>query len=185
MVVIYISLLLKQCSLLRRSLSYSRLYPQFKYMTFIYSHSFIHHFTGLFGTKIMTSSQLQLACQLRWQSTAPVSQKPWVQIPYRPEFFFRPYFHDCSRSVYYCEDRFHIHIFCSIETSPEIGSRDSADMHNVQLQKGIPTICWLESARTQDPLRRYGTGDEATDSFTMAVILIWKVLLSAFSDSSG
>ena len=87
MVVIYISLLLKQCSLLRRSLSYSRLYPQFKYMTFIYSHSFIHHFTGLFGTKIMTSSQLQLACQLRWQSTAPVSQKPWVQIPYRPEFF--------------------------------------------------------------------------------------------------
>ena len=42
-----------------------------------------------------------------------------------------------------------------------------------------------ESARTQDPLRRYGTGDEATDSFTMAVILIWKVLLSAFSDSSG
>ena len=32
-----------------RSLSYSRLYPQFKYMTFIYPQSFIHHFTGLFG----------------------------------------------------------------------------------------------------------------------------------------
>ena len=42
--------------------SYSRLHPKFKYMTFIYSHSFIHHFTGLFGTKIMTSSQLRLAC---------------------------------------------------------------------------------------------------------------------------
>ena len=35
------SLLLKWCSLLRRSLLYSRLYPQFKYMTFIYSQSFI------------------------------------------------------------------------------------------------------------------------------------------------
>ena len=35
------SLLLKQCSLLRRSLSYSCLYLQFKCMTFIYSHSFI------------------------------------------------------------------------------------------------------------------------------------------------
>ena len=35
------SLLLKWCSLLRRSLLYSRLYLQFKYMTFIYSQSFI------------------------------------------------------------------------------------------------------------------------------------------------
>ena len=33
----FFSLLLKWCSLLRRSLSYSRLYPQCKYMTFIYS----------------------------------------------------------------------------------------------------------------------------------------------------
>ena len=31
--------------------------PQFKYMTFMYSQSFIHHFTGLFGTNIVTSSQ--------------------------------------------------------------------------------------------------------------------------------
>ena len=28
--------------------------------------------------------------------------------------FFRPYFHYCSSSVHYCEDRFHIHVFiCS------------------------------------------------------------------------
>ena len=27
------------------------------------------------------------ACQLSWWSTAPVSQRSWVQIPYRPEFF--------------------------------------------------------------------------------------------------
>ena len=34
-----ISLLLKKRSILRRSLSYSRLYPQYKYMTFRYSQS--------------------------------------------------------------------------------------------------------------------------------------------------
>ena len=47
---------------------HSRLYPQCKYMTFIYSQPFIHHFTGSFGTKIMTRTQL--ACQLSWQSAA-------------------------------------------------------------------------------------------------------------------
>ena len=39
-----------------------------------------------------------------------VLQRSWVQILYRPEFFFRPYFRYCSNSVHYCEDRFHIHI---------------------------------------------------------------------------
>ena len=29
-------------------------------------------------------------------------------IPYRPEFFFRPYSHYCLSSVHYCEDHFHI-----------------------------------------------------------------------------
>ena len=38
---------------------------------------------------------------------APVSQRAWVQIPYTPEFFFRPYFQYCSSSVHYCEDHFH------------------------------------------------------------------------------
>ena len=44
------------------------------------------------------------------QSAAPASQRSWIQIPYRPEFFFsfRPYFHYCSTSVHYREDRFHI-----------------------------------------------------------------------------
>ena len=50
----------------------------------------------------MTSSQL--ACQLSWQSTATVSQRSWVQIP-----FFRPYFNCCSSSIRYCQDCFHIH----------------------------------------------------------------------------
>ena len=34
--------------------------------------------------------------------------------PIRTWIFFRPYFHYCSSSVHYCEDRFHIHVFiCS------------------------------------------------------------------------
>ena len=85
------------------------LYPQFKYVIFIYSRLFIHHFTGLFGTNIKTSSQL--ACQLSRQSNAPVSQGSWVQIPYKPTIFFRPCFHSCSSTVHYREGRFHIHVF--------------------------------------------------------------------------
>ena len=54
-------------------------------MTFTYSHSFIHYFRGLFGTNITTSSQL--AYWLGWWSVAPVSQRSWVRIPYRSEFF--------------------------------------------------------------------------------------------------
>ena len=48
----------KKCSLLPRSLSYSFLYPKFTYMTFTHLQSFTSHFTGLFGTNIMTSCQL-------------------------------------------------------------------------------------------------------------------------------
>ena len=161
------------------SLSEVQIYD-FHIFTFVYSplHGFIwYQNNDQLPVEIGLLAQMVEHCTGIVEAMGSNSVQAWI--------FFRPYFHDCSSSVYYCEDRFHIHIFCSVETSPEIGSRDSADMHNVQLQKGIPTICWLESARTQDPLRRYGTGDEATDSFTMAVILIWKVLLSAFSDSSG
>ena len=77
-------LLLKWCSLLRGN-PYLFLYPQFTFITFIYLQSFIHQFTGLFGSNIMIGSQL--ACQLSWQSAAPVSQRSWVPIPYRPQFF--------------------------------------------------------------------------------------------------
>ena len=48
----------------------------------------IHHLDGLFGPNILTSSQW--ACYLSRQSAAPVSQRSWVQIPYRPEFFSGP-----------------------------------------------------------------------------------------------
>ena len=52
-----------------------------------------HIFTalgGLFGSNIMTNSQM--ARYLSWYSAAPVWQRSWVQIPYGPEFFFRPFF---------------------------------------------------------------------------------------------
>ena len=30
-----------------------------------------------------------------------------IKMPYRPEIFFRPYFHYCLSNVHYCEDHFH------------------------------------------------------------------------------
>ena len=54
-------------------------------MTFAILVRIIPNYTGLFGANMMTSSQL--ACKLSWQSTAPVSQRSWVQILYRPELF--------------------------------------------------------------------------------------------------
>ena len=80
--------MLKWYSSPRRSLSNSFLNPQLTYMIFIYSLLFIHHFTGLLVTNIITSSQL--ACYLSWYSTALVSQKSWVQIRYKPVFFYEP-----------------------------------------------------------------------------------------------
>ena len=80
----------------------SRLYPQFKYITFIYSQPFIHHFTGLFGTNIMTSSQL--GCQLSRQSAAPVSKRFMGSN-------LRPYFQYCSSNAHYCEDPFHSRLY--------------------------------------------------------------------------
>ena len=55
LLLLVISVQISFCRL-RRLLSYSRLYPQFKYMTFIYSQSFIHQFMDLIGTNIITSS---------------------------------------------------------------------------------------------------------------------------------
>ena len=92
-------------------LSHIHFFIHCSHMIFIYSQSFIHHSTGLFGTNIMIS--FQLTCQLSWQSTALVSQRSWVHIPYRPEFFsFRSCFTTgYLSSVNYCKDHFHIHFF--------------------------------------------------------------------------
>ena len=92
-------------------LSHIHFFIHCSHMIFIYSQSFIHHSTGLFGTNIMIS--FQLACQLSWQNTALVSQRSQVHIPYRPEFFsFRSCFTiGYLSSVNYCKDHFHIHFF--------------------------------------------------------------------------
>ena len=34
--------------------------------------------------------------------------------PIQAWIFFRPYFHYCSRSVHYCKDCFHIHVFSTL-----------------------------------------------------------------------
>ena len=82
----------------------------FTYMIFIQLQSFIHQFKGLFGTNIMTRSQL--ACLLSWQSTTPVLQRSWVQILYKLEFFFQALFSPLLKlRVHNCKDHFHIHFF--------------------------------------------------------------------------
>ena len=45
------------------------------------------------------------------KSTAPVSQRSWVQIPFKPEFFFRLNFRNCLSCVYNCDDHSLIHCF--------------------------------------------------------------------------
>ena len=47
--------------------------------------------------------------------TIPVSQRSWVQIPYRPDFFSGPYFHYCLGSVHCREDRFHAHFVINLQ----------------------------------------------------------------------
>ena len=74
----------------------------------------IHHLDGLFGPNILTSSQLP--CQLSWQSTALVSQRSWVQIPYRPEFFSGPIFNYQFSSVLSCKDLLNLFLHHSANT---------------------------------------------------------------------
>ena len=76
---------------------HSRLHPQFACMIFICSQSFINHFTGLFGTNIMNIFQLAV-CSV---------DGALFKSEFFCCFFLRPHFYYCSRSVHYCEDRFH------------------------------------------------------------------------------
>ena len=66
---------------------------------FVYSHSFIYHFPSLLATNITTSSQLALTqlVELQWYCRGHGFES-WT--------FFRPHFHYCSSSVYYCRDHF-------------------------------------------------------------------------------
>ena len=79
----------------------------------------IHHLDGLFGPNIMTSSQL--VCQLSWQSSASVLQRSWVQIPYKPEFFFfRSYFNYQFSSVHSCEVQLCSDLFFKLSNLTEL-----------------------------------------------------------------
>ena len=74
-------------------------------MTFIYSQSFIHHFTGLFGTNLSLLAQLVKRCTGIAEVMGSNPVQAWT--------FFRPYFHYCLSSVHCCEDCFHIqYILC-------------------------------------------------------------------------
>ena len=57
----------------------------------------------------MTSSQW--AWKLNWSSTAPVSQRSWVRIPFKPGFF-QTFFRYCSNSVNNNYDEQTIICFC-------------------------------------------------------------------------
>ena len=74
-----------EVSIQRQSFYVVSLFFYMNYMIFIYLQSFIHLFTGLFGTNLTTSNHL--ASQLSQKSTTPVSPRSQVLIPYRREFF--------------------------------------------------------------------------------------------------
>ena len=82
-------------------------------MTFIYSQLFIHHFTVFFrnqhNDQFPSWPDSSVGRALHWYCRGHgLKSRTGLN------FFFRPYFHYCSRSVHYCEDRFHIHVFiCS------------------------------------------------------------------------
>ena len=56
----------------------------------IYDLSYIHLHPSLLRVYLRTHkvTSSQMALQLSRQSTAPVSQRSWVRIPFRPDFFF-------------------------------------------------------------------------------------------------
>ena len=72
------------------------------HMIYIDSHSFIYHFKSLLVTNITTSSLLALTqlVELQWYCRCH-GFKSLTGLN-----FFRPHFHYCSSSVYYCRDHF-------------------------------------------------------------------------------
>ena len=62
----------------------------------------------------------------------------WVQTPYRPKFFFRPYFQYCSNSVHYCDVRFYSYVFIR-----------SSNIWLSYIHNMISRAIWCEWARVQ------------------------------------
>ena len=87
---------------------HSRLYPQFKYMTFttvyfITSRVYLEPTSWPAPSWLVSSVGRVLHRYRRGHGSNPV--QAWI--------FFRPYFHYCSSSVHYCEDHFHSSLICS------------------------------------------------------------------------
>ena len=61
--------------------------------------------------------------------------------PVQAWIFFRPYFHYCSSSVHYCEDRFHIHVFIR-----------SSNMWLSYIHSHLFTTSWVYLEPTQWPV---------------------------------
>ena len=80
-------------------------------MTSIYLQPFIHHFTGLFGTNTVASSQFPVGLLAQLVEHCTGIAEVMGSNPVQAWIFFRPSFHYYLSSVHYCEDRFHIHVF--------------------------------------------------------------------------
>ena len=80
-------------------------------MTSIYLQPFIHHFTGLFGTNTVASSQFPVGLLAQLVEHCTGIAEVMGLNPVQVWIFFRPSPHHYLSSVHYCEDRFHIHVF--------------------------------------------------------------------------
>lgn len=91
---------------------------QFRYVIFIFSHSFIHHLAGFFWTNKVNPSQLAV----KW-------------IPPR----FRLYFYYCLTSVHNCDD--HSHLYSLIRSSNILFSYSHS--HLQKWDTFSVTLCWV------------------------------------------
>ena len=108
------------------SLSAVQIYD-FHIFTFVYSplHGFIwYQNNDQLPVAIGLLAQMVEHCTGIVEAMGSNSVQAWI--------FFRPYFHDCSSSVYYCEDRFHIHSFVLLK-------------HRQKLEVEIRQICIMFS----------------------------------------
>ena len=88
--------------------NFTHVYPQFTYMIFIYSYSYIFTIIGY-----MTNSQLNIyPCGLiaQWVEHCTGIARSWVRIPFKPEFFFRLLFQLLKLKAR-CEDHNFTHVY--------------------------------------------------------------------------
>ena len=64
-----------------------------------------------FSEKLLSTSRIHVPLIVQSYQYFPCDTGAALSDPVQAWIFFRPYFHYCSSSVHYCEDRFHIHVF--------------------------------------------------------------------------